>query len=636
VTDQQAQRLTVTLGTAGHIDHGKTALVHFLTGCNTDRLPEEQRRGMSIDLGFAPCLLGDRQVGIVDVPGHERFIRNMVAGATGIDAVMLVIAADDGIMPQTREHFEVIELLGVRHGLVALTKVDKARELVPLVTEDIRQFLGGTFLEQAPIVPVSAVTGEGIGELRAELERLVAQITPRPACGPFRMPIENVFTVKGFGTVITGIPVSGTVRVGETLEILPGGQRGRVRGLQVYQETTQLGRAGECVAINLADVPHQELGRGQVAAAPGSFRPALFCQVRLRHLASAGGPLRASSAVKLHTGTVETNARLSLLDRKSLAPGEGGLAQLQVEQPVVVQPGDHFVVRSLAPVRTIGGGVVLGCSERRRRALKDWVLADLAAAESALGDRRGRVELALKRQVGLPTAELAQAAGLTAEETTGVLAELVQAGLVCRTLRPEAWVHAERLAEVEAAVLGAVERWHGGHPLALGIDRPALQREVAAPPQVIELAVSRLVGAERLQEQGPYLAQGGWQVRPSAQEQVLLDKLAAAFAQAGMNSPSEKDFGHLAAPERVRQARQLLCDTGVLVRVPDGTLFHRAAIEQAERLLREHLGKQGEISMATFRDLAGTSRRYALSVLEHFDRLGITVRTENVRRLRRG
>ena len=629
-------RLTIMLGTAGHIDHGKTALVHFLTGCNTDRLPEEQRRGMSIDLGFAPCLLeGDRRVGIVDVPGHERFIRNMVAGVTGIDAVLLVVAADDGIMPQTREHFEVVDLLGVRHGLVAITKIDKAPELVPLVIQEVREFVAGTFLEGAPILPVSSVTGEGIGELRQELARLVAGITPRPSEGLFRMPIENVFTVKGFGTVITGIPVGGCVRLGDTLEVLPGELSGRVRGIQVYQDATEEGRAGECVAINLADVPHQAVTRGQVAVAAGHLRPTRFCEGRLRHLASAGAPLRSNSAVKFHTGTSETAARLVLLDQRALAPGEEGLVQVVLEQPVLVAPGDAYVVRSLSPTRTIGGGRVISLSERRRRPLRPWVLEELSEAEQALDDGTQRVELALRLALTATAGELAGATGLTPDEVEQALATLCQAGRAQHLARPDCYLHVDTRQRIAGQVAAALADFHAGHPLRPGMERAALARAVELPPHVLEAALAALAEAGQVRTQGPYVAQAGWQPQLSPQDQALLGQIESKYEQAGLSvSPVERELASLAEAPRLEALRRLLLDQGVLVRTADGTTFHRAALAAAERMVREHLGGQGEISAAAFRDLAQTNRQVAITVLEHLDRVGVTVRVGDVRRLR--
>jgi len=628
-------RLTVTLGTAGHIDHGKTALVHFLTGCNTDRLPEEQRRGMTIDLGFAPCRLeGERVVGIVDVPGHERFIRNMVAGATGIDAVILVVAADDGIMPQTREHFEVVRLLGVRHGLVALTKIDKAPEMVPLVTEQLREFLRGTFLEGAPILPVSAITGEGMWELRGEIERLVAGITPRSAQGAFRLPIENVFTLRGFGTVVTGIPVSGRVRVGDTLEILPGDLSGRVRGLQVYGETTTEGLAGECVAINLSDVPHERVRRGQVATTPGRFSPVRVLEARLHLLASAERPLPRSAAVKFHTGTSETPARLRLMEGLALAPGADALVQVALEQPAVVQPGDPFVVRSLSPVRTIGGGTVVGTSGRRRRRFDDDQVASVARSERAIGNTEARVENALRAGARTPV-ELARDTGASDEEVRAALAALSTAGRICRAARGEAWVHADTLQEAATRVMEALKVFHAENALRLGMERPALLRATGLSQPVLETALARLQSDQQVDRHGHLVALAGWQPGGTPQQQALIQAVEEAFRAGGFTPPAERDLGPVCRDETTRrEIVTLLCQTGALVRTADDTIFHRDTVAQAQRLVAGHIAGQGEITVAAFRDLVKTSRRVAVSMLEHLDRLGITVRVGEARRLR--
>ena len=331
----------IVIGTAGHIDHGKSTLVKVLTGIDPDRLKEEQERGMTIDLGFARFRLPDgRRVGMVDVPGHERFIKNMVAGATGIDLVILVVAANDGVMPQTREHLSIMQLLGVGRGLVALTKIDMVEAgLVELALEDVRATIQGTFLEGAPILPLSSITGEGLEEFKQVLFRLASETPPRSDAGVFRLPVQRVFSAKGFGTVVTGIPVSGSVALGDVLEVLPRGLRGKVRGLQAYQESTERARAGHSTAINLADVDQHEVTRGNVLATPGFFRPTRMVAASLDALALLDKPVEDRTAIRLHTGTAEALGELVLLDCEELEPGGSALVQLRLEEPVVCAPG---------------------------------------------------------------------------------------------------------------------------------------------------------------------------------------------------------------------------------------------------------------------------------------------------------
>ncbi|MGH2627998.1 MAG: selenocysteine-specific translation elongation factor, partial [Anaerolineales bacterium] len=357
----------VVIGTAGHIDHGKTTLVEKLTGINPDRLPEEKERGMTIDLGFARLQLpGGQRVGIIDVPGHERFVKNMVAGATGIDLVLLVVAADDGVMPQTREHLEIMSLLDLRHGVIAVTKIDLVDpDLRELVVEDVRETVKGTFLEGAPVLPVSAATGEGIDRLRQALYDAVGRIRPRDAAGVFRMPIQRIFSSKGFGTVLTGIPVSGQVAVGDSLEVVPLGKTGRVRGIHAYQEATDLARAGHSSAVNVTDIEYREVHRGMVLAHPGYFRGTRMVEARFRYLARAARPIETLTAIRFHTGTAEILGRIHLLEGKRLSPGETGFVQFRLDEPVVVAPGDRYVARLHSPMETIGGGEVLDRSRFR-------------------------------------------------------------------------------------------------------------------------------------------------------------------------------------------------------------------------------------------------------------------------------
>ena len=347
----------IVIGTAGHIDHGKSTLVRALTGIDPDRLKEEKARGLTIDLGFAPLTLPDgRLVGIIDVPGHERFIKNMVAGASGIDLVVLVVAADDGVMPQTREHLSIMGLLGVKRGMIVLTKIDIVdEEMVELAEEDVRETVAGTFLEDAPLYRVSAISGEGFEPFKDALFAAAGKVEPRAADGVFRMPIQRVFTAKGFGTIVTGIPLSGSVKVGDTLEVLPGGMKGKVRGIQAYKQKWESARAGHSTAINLSDVSHKEVKRGCVASEPGFYRAARLIGARLTMLAHLDRPLQNRAAIRLHTGTIEAVGEVILLDAVELQPGETGLVQIRLEEPVVCAPGDAFILRLASPLMSLGG-----------------------------------------------------------------------------------------------------------------------------------------------------------------------------------------------------------------------------------------------------------------------------------------
>ena len=403
--------LNVTLGTAGHVDHGKTALVKALTGCNTDRLKEEKERGMSIDLGYAPCRVSDLEVGIVDVPGHESFIKTMVAGACGMDGVILVVAADDGIMPQTREHLDILTLLGLRHGLVALTKIDRVDDSRrQQVLADLRGFLQGTFLEGAPILPFSNVTCEGFDPFLAALEGLVRSITPRRADGVFRMPLDRAFSAKGFGTVVAGIPVAGSASLGGEAVLLPQNFTGRIKRIEVYGQAGDTVLCGQCAAINLGHCDAKEIRRGDVLTLPGYFTPQEFYVCRLRLLPLEKISLKSGAEVKFHTGTSEVNATLYPLESGELRGNSTQIVQLRMKRPIVAGPGDPFILRSFSPVRTIGGGTIIEAVERRLKRNRPGIAEDLAVQAAAVGDDARFVEYAIRTApaIAIPKADLAR------------------------------------------------------------------------------------------------------------------------------------------------------------------------------------------------------------------------------------
>ncbi len=431
-------RKNIMLGTAGHVDHGKTALVKLLTGCETDTLAEEKQRGLTIDLGFAPCRLADKRiVGVVDVPGHVDFIRNMVAGAHGLDVVIFVVAADDGIMPQTHEHLHILTLMGLRHGLVALTKVDLVEaERRKVVIEDLRRLLGGTFLANAPICPVSNITGEGYEGFFDALNQVVDACEDRSSSGVFRVWVEDVFTIRGPGTVITGIPTSGRVRIGDPLTLLPAGQAGHVRRMQVYGEDATEARAGECVALNLPEVDHEEVRRGMVLCESEAVAPVMMAEGDLHILDSVKGKVEDFLEVHLHVGTASVLARVAMLEETGMVAGQSQMVQLRLAEALPLVPGDRFVVRANLPAQdqsglaTIGGGRILGVSNVRLRRKKPWTLKTLAARRDALDDPERWCELMLREGLPLSTVELQKKCLLRPEEMTGLINKLKSGGRV--------------------------------------------------------------------------------------------------------------------------------------------------------------------------------------------------------------
>jgi selenocysteine-specific elongation factor len=647
----------IIIGTAGHIDHGKSSLVRRLTGIDPDRLPEEQERGMTIDLGFAPYLLRDgRKVGLIDVPGHERFIKNMVAGATSIDLVLLVVAADDGIMPQTREHLRIMTLLGLRRGLIVLNKIDLVeRDLADLVAEDARQLVKGTFLEGAPVLPVSTVTGEGIDRLKETLEAMVQATPPRPLEGVFRMPVQRVFSARGHGTIVTGVPLSGRAAVGDTLEVLPAGTRSRVRGLQAYRGDVSEVRTGHSSAINLADVDHTQVKRGDVVAAPGYFRPARCVDAVFRYLPEgmpepdgpegAGRPLRHLAAVRFHAGTAEVVGEVALLDRDLLRPGEEALVQFRLADPVVVGTGDFFVARLQSPMWTIGGGRVLGSSDVRRRRKRPEVLAELQAAAAGLDRPEARAEAALRRFGEKPATLEAWAveARETPDRIAAMAAPLRAAGALVDLPGSKKVIHAEGLARARQILASALERHHREQPLRLGLDRTALRAAAALEPEVFEAAFAAACAARAVEETagagGERIARlAGFAPRLAHEDEGTARALEQALREGRFAPPSRKDLqarfpAH--KPERINRLLQLLRDQGAIAILKEDTLVHREALEEAKALLVKTLQAEGSIESAKFRDLLGTTRKYVIPLLEHFDEIGLTVRDGNIRRPRK-
>jgi len=626
----------IIIGTAGHVDHGKTTLIRALTGIDTDRLKEEKERGMTIDLGFASFSLpGGRKVGIVDVPGHERFLKNMLAGATGVDLVLLVIAADEGVMPQTREHLEILELLEAKKGVVALTKVDMVdEEWLEVVEEDVRQSLAGTFLDGAPIVRVSGVTGEGVSELVSVLARIVEEIDARSVVGPFRLPVDRVFTMTGFGTVVTGTLVSGSINVGDAAEILPQGIAARVRGLHVHGVKHDRVEAGNRVAVNLVGVEVGDLARGSVLVPPGYLRPSRLVDVLLRVLPEAPGPVTSRARVRLHIGTAEVLGRLKILDREQIPPGGEGLAQFAAETPVVSARGDRFVIRSYSPMRTIGGGVVLVPNAPRRRRFDPKAIEALAARKR--GDAVDLVEDALLAAAGGSVhRQLAESAGLSEEIVSDALAALTASGRAKR-LGPERWIHETNYAQTAARIEAALQAYHESNRFRAGMPREELRLAAARAMDVrtfgAMLAALEAAGRVVCDEKSVRLT--SHEVRLDDEEQRLSDRIEELFRSAGLNPPSVQE-ATAGGGQLAHDIFALLVERGRLVKLAEDCYLHADALAAARSALVEHLKAKGQITVSEFRDLVGSSRKYIVPLLEYFDAERVTRRVGDIRVLAR-
>ena len=623
----------IVIGTAGHIDHGKSTLVRALTGVDPDRLKEEKARGLTIDLGFAPLELPDgRLVGIVDVPGHEKFIKNMVAGASGIDLVVLVVAADDGVMPQTREHLSIMSLLGVERGMVALTKVDIVDpELVELAEEDVQEAARGTFLDGAPIFRLSAVSGVGMEEFKAALFAAAGEIEPRSEEGVFRMPVQRVFSSKGFGTIVTGIPQSGDVQVGDVLEILPGGHKGKVRGLQAYKQKTERARAGHSTAVNLADVSHKEVRRGCVAAEPGYFRAMRMVGARLTVLGDLERPLQNRSAVRLHTGTAETLGEVVLLDAPELAPGATGLVQFRLEEPVVCAPGDRFILRQASPLVTLGGGRILEESRHRLKRFKGFVLEELGRQEGSLETPGELVEVLLARAgEELQSAkDLSVASKRPLEETRGILADLAARGLAIEEEKSQRWLHSDTLEAALERVRAAIDAWFEKNPMREVMDVRDLRTELGHEPAFLNFLL------EEERARGGRALEAGGRVRPAGRE-VALDEETRALVEGVEQRLEAAAFQPPSAPEladalgcgakRLGEVVAMLVDAGRLVPLSADLFIAESVAARGREAVIENCGRNGQLVIPELRDVLGTTRKYLIPLLERFDLEGLTLR----------
>ncbi len=633
---------SVIVGTAGHIDHGKTTLVRALTGVDADRLPEEKRRGITIDLGFAELDLGDVRVGFVDVPGHERFVKNMLAGAHGLDLVALVIAADEGVMPQTREHFDICRLLGVSSGLVVLTKTDAVdEELLELVRLEASELVAGSFLEGAPVAAVSARTGQGIDELKSALREAALAAPARSSDAVARLPIDRSFTMRGFGAVATGTLVAGEISEGDELELLPGGERVRVRGLQVHGAQDRTAGAGQRTAVNLGGVDAAGVERGMVLAPVGRLTPTQILDAWVDVLADAPRPLRTRPRVRVHHGPAEVLARVAALEESGeIAPGSKGLVQLRLESPVVALPGDRFIVRTYSPQRTFAGGVVVDAHAQKHRGRERApVRARLAALEGA--DRAAHltffVESAGER--GLSRASAAARTGWRDDVLAAATAEGVSRGALNEA--EGVLVGSEVFRTLVGAAVEEVEAHHRREPLSRGLARETLRERVFthAAPELFRAALKAAESEGMLVAERELVRAAGHSLDLSPEDAALRDRLEAVYRDAALEAPTlEEAFaragGASAKREHLRKLLQLLLDAGALVRVKEDLLFHREALERLTAALRDYAATRAPdrlIDVAAFKELSGVSRKYAIPLLEYFDRERVTRRAGSKR-----
>ena len=631
----------VILGTAGHIDHGKTALVKALTGINTDRLKEEKERGITIELGFAYLDLphGGR-IGIVDVPGHERFVKHMVAGAGGIDLVALIVAADEGVMPQTREHLDICTLLGVKRGLVVLTKIDLVdQELKELAIEDIKEFTKGTFLEGAPIIPVSALTGEGLGELIAALEKLVEQIEERPSDGILRLPIDRVFTIKGFGTVVTGTLVSGKLTTGEAVEILPKGLKAKVRGLQVHNEKVKMAVAGQRTAVNLQGVEKSLVERGQVLLQPGTVEPTDIIDVEIVYLPHSPRPLKNGVMLRFHTGTSHQMAKILLLGTNELKPGQSGYAQIRLEGPLVVLPNDRFVLRGSSIIQTIGGGIVLDAHPQRHKRFKGEVITQLEQLKK--GDPSFVLSFHIKKggYRGLEVRKLAGYANIPPSTLSATLTELSsKQGVVKFDREAERVIDGELYSRLRDEMVMTLKRYHAENPLKVGIPKEELKTKLPSEvdAKLFNSLLSDLTEREILVQEKDKVRLSEHQISLQGRQRELEGKIEDIIHRSGLTPPSVKELVEQigASEDEVKEILSLLTAQGRLVKLKDGIYFHSDPLKELKEKVVAFLKERGKISTQEFKSLTGASRKYTIPLAEYFDAIKVTIRVGDERVLR--
>jgi selenocysteine-specific elongation factor len=616
------------IGTAGHIDHGKTSLVRALTGIDTDRLPEEKRRGITIDLGFASWFTDDYQIGFVDVPGHERFVKNMLAGIGGIDSALLVVAADESIKPQTREHFAICKLLGIGAGVVAITKSDLVdRDIVELVRLEIEDLVAGSFLEGQPIVPVSSTTGAGIDDLRAAILQSVASVDNRDATTRvFRLPIDRVFTMKGFGSVITGTTYAGRVQVEDEVEVLPGSKRSRARAIQVHGEPREEASAGERTSMNLADIPLEELRRGQQVLHPGTLRESQIITVKLDLLADAK-PLKEQTRIRFHHLSSELLGTLRFVDgtEGELTPGASAFAQVRLEAPIVAAAGDRFVIRRYSPAFTIGGGTILDPHvSKLSRHTRAEILETLAS-----GTLPERVELTARLQGlrGLTFDEIQARTGIRVETLTKDLKKVPNVVITGGTT----FLHTDAIADFRRRAMEFLDRYFKETKMAISVPKGEFVQQIIPPGAPVNFLLADLARERIAVVQGDVLEIPGRSKTLGGAEGELARAIELKFAEAGLQTPATSEIIKAIPqkPKVIEGVIGFLIKQGVLVRLADGVYLHRDTVVAARQKLAEKKGQT--IDVGEFKDLFGISRKVAIPLLEFFDREGATKRIGDAR-----
>lgn len=631
----------IILGTAGHIDHGKTSLIKAVTGINTDRLKEEKLRGITIELGFAYLDLPSGQhIGIVDVPGHEKFVKNMVAGATGIDIVAMVIAADEGVMPQTREHMEICTLLGIKHGLVVLTKIDLVdEEWLELVTDDISDFIQGTFLEEAPIVAASAVSGAGLKEFITALDELSAQIPERPPSSLFRLPVDRVFSMKGFGTVITGTLVSGNVGVGDTVMLYPSGITSKVRGIQVHNHSVNTAEAGMRTAINFQGLEKASVNRGEVLSTPEALKPSYMADVSIHYLGSNKKPIKNRTRVRFHTGTSEVLGILALLDKEELLPGDTDIAQIRLDSPVAVIKDDRFVLRSYSPVRTIGGGHILNPIPEKHKRFKPDIVQGIKGLLNQEIEEIVSYHVDKSAHRGVRFSDLKIMTNTPDKQLYNIMQGLLSKQIVIMADRDNGiYVHRNCINTIRKEIITYLNNYHQANPLKAGMPKEELKSKFLALQglKLFNLVLNQMIKEKEIVQEEKTVRLVSHKVLLGVDQADTKKRILDSYHENWLTPPYFKEIVKALDVEasHAKDVLMLLLEEGLLVKAKEDLYFHSEAVGALQQKLIDFLVDHGEITTPQFKEMTGVSRKYLIPLIEYFDAQNVTIRIGDTRKLR--
>ncbi|MBF0229630.1 MAG: selenocysteine-specific translation elongation factor [Desulfamplus sp.] len=634
----------IILGTAGHIDHGKTSLIRALTGIETDRLKEEKERGITIELGFASITLSNGNVvGIVDVPGHEKFVKNMVAGASGIDIVAMTIAADEGVMPQTREHIEICSLMGIKYGFIALTKIDLVdEELMELALEDIRGYVKGTFLENAPIVPLSSTTGEGLDLFRTTLDEICDKIPERPFSPIFRLPVDRVFSMKGFGTVITGTLASGKVDVGETIMVFPSLTTSKVRGIQVHGQSVETVYAGTRTAINFQGLDKDLVNRGDILSTPDTLKPSYMLDAYLHYLPSNSKSAKARTRVRFHSGTSEIMGNVILLDRDELMAGDTAPVQIRLETPVCCVNGDRFVIRSYSPVKTIGGGHIINPVPKKHKLFNQEIVDGLNAIVEENHEKSISFFINQGGFAGVAFADLRIMTSIADKKLDTILQKMLASRQIIQTDKDRRiFVHGDIFDKLSKEIVVKLGDYHKENPLKESMSKEELKSKFRAfrdkDSKLFPLVMAKVVKDESVLQEANSIRLSTHKVALQFDLKEVKEKIGKIYQETGLTPPFFRDIcSELGVdPKVARDVLQMLIDEKQVIKTKDDLYFDIKAINNLERQLIEFLTQSGEITTPQFKDMTSISRKYVIPLIEYFDSVNLTIRVGDTRQLRK-